>query len=338
MPFIFPIILFDFFPGAIPLWLNQSTLPPIVVLLLSLIFAIWSIITLGFRQSFLYSKIEDQLIAKGPYLYFRHPQLLAAILVTLSSICMLAGGYLDRAIVSFQLVNALILIIGLYLITRSEDHDLEKRFGESFLNYKKGVPGFWSPKLRERTFKLRWVFILTFLAYIISAFLLLSSAMGLRRTGSELVFVGRSYRHWDQRYHSTMNYLTKFAYFIPWEERKSPTEIRIPEGLKESIAAKAENCPVTIFYCNQSCLINSFYSENIKPRRRLQTIKPVKELPFELECTQSKMEIAATYNCDSDEFLQITLVTIDGSTIETIYAADDFRDRYADEIKARLKK
>ncbi len=50
--------------------------------LLSLGFGLWAIGVLGLRRSFLYRRLDDPLVTKGPYSVVRHPQFLSAVGIT----------------------------------------------------------------------------------------------------------------------------------------------------------------------------------------------------------------------------------------------------------------
>ncbi len=321
---------------------------PRVSLALSLAFAFWSIFSLGLRRSFLYGKIDDQLVTGGAYKYFRHPQLLAAIFITLTGIATLSQGYWDKRSVSFQLLNALVLILGLYFISIGEDTDLEKRFGPGFLEFKTKVPGFFSRK-KDETFKknaIKWqkVLGLVFPAYLAAILFIPIFPTSGRET--QIIFSAFDFRKWDHSYWPVgRKVLERMA--EKTAEKKGEARKNL-EGL-DSYPMSFLNCPVTIFMCGQSQIISKFPSDATNPgrknpRRRLQPPNAVTTLPFDLECSDHKIEIAAAYNCDYDDFAHIAVIVVKGDdTGDTRYydksliAADDYADKFAPEFIPRMK-
>jgi protein-S-isoprenylcysteine O-methyltransferase Ste14 len=77
----------------------------------------------------------EHLVTSGIYSRTRNPVYLAFGLI-------IAGiAFLSRSFLSFIWVLISILII--FWITKREEPDLEKAFGDSYLKYKKGVPAFF---------------------------------------------------------------------------------------------------------------------------------------------------------------------------------------------------
>lgn len=93
----------------------------------------WSIVTLGLRESFLYTRMEDPLVMTGPYRFYRHPQLLGAVTLAYVSLLMfqsLAGDMGSNLM--FRFINFLVMVAGVVIISRFEDKDLEKRLGDQY--------------------------------------------------------------------------------------------------------------------------------------------------------------------------------------------------------------
>ena len=310
---------------------------PRAALVLSLAFAVWSIFSLGLRRSFLYGRIDDPLVTRGAYKYFRHPQLLAAIFVTLTSILILSRGYPDRSYVSFQLLNALVMILGLYLISIGEDKDLGKRFGPDFLALKAKVPGFLSLKMRG-TIKWHKSMGIVFCAYLLSFFAIAPSFSGKRNT---MIFTEQPFQLVDRSYHFGGKFLERIAQQTAGKLGEARKNLEIPEDSYGSILSRYK-CPVTVFMCGKSQTFSEISKDSKNPRRRLQPFRAVTTLPFDLECSDQKIELAATYNCDYDEFAHIVVVVVNaddnGKTWPRhVTAADDSKNNFAPEFIPRLK-
>ncbi|MBI5528943.1 MAG: hypothetical protein HY897_21650 [Deltaproteobacteria bacterium] len=113
----------------------------IFVFAFSLVWSAWSLFTLGFRKSFLYARIDDKLETSGPYKYFRHPQLVSALALCLSSIFTVIPNPAEfRGADEYRLIVFWMMAVFIVVITRIEEKDLAARFGEEWLAYKKTVP------------------------------------------------------------------------------------------------------------------------------------------------------------------------------------------------------
>lgn len=77
---------------------------------------------------------KEELVAKGVYRYVRHPQYLGLILVTL--------GWLIHWPTILAVVMWPILVFMYYNLAKKEEKELEEKFGERYLLYKKNVPMF----------------------------------------------------------------------------------------------------------------------------------------------------------------------------------------------------
>lgn len=77
---------------------------------------------------------KEELVAKGVYRYVRHPQYLGLILVT--------SGWLIHWPTILTVVMWPILVFMYYNLAKKEEKELEEKFGERYLLYKKNVPMF----------------------------------------------------------------------------------------------------------------------------------------------------------------------------------------------------
>jgi len=129
--------------GWLP-WGNWTEILCWVAIALFLGFGGWSVAVLGVRQSFLYRRLDDGLVTKGPYALVRHPQFLAAIGVTFFGILLFnpnqfpgfaAGGYLHSPGANWALFT-----LALWVLSILEDRELAAHFGEEYEEYSKRVP------------------------------------------------------------------------------------------------------------------------------------------------------------------------------------------------------
>jgi protein-S-isoprenylcysteine O-methyltransferase Ste14 len=104
---------------------------------LSLGFGLWAIAVLGLRQSFLYRRLDDSLITRGPYRIVRHPQFLSAIGVTFFRAQISTGEfYLENPMVT----NWMLFTVALWLLAVLEDRELTAHFGAAYEAYAQRVP------------------------------------------------------------------------------------------------------------------------------------------------------------------------------------------------------
>lgn len=133
-------------------WLGLPAVPrtlPFLVLgsgllLAGLGFALWSIVsqlTQG-RGTPLPMMATQQLLVSGPFQYCRNPMTLGTLLLYLGY------GILIGSIAAICLVVALFLGLVAYIL-RIEERELEQRFGEEYLAYKRRTP-FIIPRVRPR--------------------------------------------------------------------------------------------------------------------------------------------------------------------------------------------
>jgi len=126
------------------LWGNWTDVLCWVAILLFLAFGAWSVAVLGVRQSFLYRRLEDKLVTKGPYALVRHPQFLAAIGVTFFCILLFnADRYLGsaaRGYVHSLSANWALFTLALWVLSILEDRELAAHFGEQYKEHAGRVP------------------------------------------------------------------------------------------------------------------------------------------------------------------------------------------------------
>ena len=84
---------------------------------------------------------QDTLMVEGIYKYIRHPQYVGFLMITL--------GLNVMWLTIITLIMWPILAALYWRLAKKEDKDMEEKFGEEFLEYKRRVPGF-IPRLRRR--------------------------------------------------------------------------------------------------------------------------------------------------------------------------------------------
>ncbi|GEM_PF-3313575 len=327
-------------PKAAMFYMFELTTFPLSMTLLALAWALWSIFKLGLRRSFLYVRMDDPLITTGPYAYQRHPQFLAAILLAFSSISTLAPTY-EAEILIFQLINLLVLIAGLVLITVGEEQDLVTRFGEDYIEYRKSAPGLigFGPKTRHLTWKrtIRWAAPV----YLLSLFFLFSGLMvSWDGGGSNMIYFKQKYYDLEARYRYTKRNLQSIGRRILEYRQENET---FPKNLDEIVnrPSRSSSCPQSIFYCGETYFFPEKPSDKGAPRRR-RKINLVKKLPFELECTKTKIEMAQAMNCDEDDHLHVWVAVIDvsdqeGEMLDVLHAMDDRKNVIIGDFRLRVK-
>jgi len=115
-----------------------------VAIALFFAFGAWSVAVLGVRQSFLFRRLDDMLVTRGPYALVRHPQFLAAIGATFFGILMFnpnrfpgfAGGGDGYSLGA----NWALFTLALWVLSILEDRELSAHFGEEYEVYAKEVP------------------------------------------------------------------------------------------------------------------------------------------------------------------------------------------------------
>lgn len=115
-----------------------------VAILLFLGFGGWSVAVLGVRQSFLFRRLYDKLVTRGPYALVRHPQFLAAIGVTFFGILMFNPnrfpGFAQGGFGYSLGANWALFTLALWVLSILEDRELAAHFGEEYREYAKRVP------------------------------------------------------------------------------------------------------------------------------------------------------------------------------------------------------
>jgi protein-S-isoprenylcysteine O-methyltransferase Ste14 len=84
---------------------------------------------------------QDKLMVEGIYKYMRHPQYVGFLMITL--------GLNVMWLTIITLIMWPILAALYWRLAKKEDKDMEEKFGEEFLEYKRKVPGF-IPRLRTK--------------------------------------------------------------------------------------------------------------------------------------------------------------------------------------------
>lgn len=127
-------------------WLPRGTWTDVLCwLAMGLFFALgtWAVATLGVRPSFLFRRLDDRLITRGPYAIVRHPQFLAAIGITFFGIrlfnpaatpVMAPGAYYHSLDANWAL-----FAVALWVLSILEDRELAAHFGQEYKEYARRV-------------------------------------------------------------------------------------------------------------------------------------------------------------------------------------------------------
>lgn len=113
-----------------------------LALLLFFGFGLWSVFVLGIRRSFLFRRVDDGLITRGPYRLVRHPQFLSAIGLTLFSCLVHAEipmSYFSPRYANLGL-NWGLFTLALWVLSILEERELVSHFGEEYRDYARKVP------------------------------------------------------------------------------------------------------------------------------------------------------------------------------------------------------
>jgi protein-S-isoprenylcysteine O-methyltransferase Ste14 len=107
-------------------------------------FGAWSILVLGLRRSFLYRRLEDGLVTRGPYGFCRHPQFLSAIGVTFFSVLLFNPKDFPTVAIGAYYhsleANWALLTVAFWVLSVLEDRELAAHFGERYQEYAGRVP------------------------------------------------------------------------------------------------------------------------------------------------------------------------------------------------------
>jgi len=334
---ILPILICDFVTQIFSL--DEGRLPfdilPVTMLVLMAGFSFYSIVSLGVRKSFFFARMDDQLVKSGLYKYYRHPQLLFAIMTAAFSIAVFAKDS-DENIFSFEGLNLIILTAGFILISRIEDRDLLARFGESYSEFKAQVPGYFAFLRKVPVMRWKFAFVLAFVATIFSS--CMTHFIAHSTNPANFIFGRRDYMN---NIHGT--YVIKRGMDeIGRNILKSKTDdgfgpnTEVPEILSQYLSFFTPTCSSAIYYCNKR-IFSLGESEALKLKSRKYGLPAIPELSFPLVCNKDKVELAMLYTCSDDEFADAYLTIVDGNTVKTIRAAYSSTKQYSDEIQKRIK-
>ncbi len=109
-----------------PLWKSVALL----LVLAGLAIGLWAMKTFRTIRK-LYGKI-DSLVTQGPYRYTRNPQYLSLMLITIGSALFFNSFHL--------LLFAITITASSYFAALMEEQELEKVFGQQYVNYKRETP------------------------------------------------------------------------------------------------------------------------------------------------------------------------------------------------------
>jgi len=312
---------------------------------MALLYAIWSIWTLGLRRSFLFSKVDDPLIESGPYSFHRHPQLFAALMLTYFSIFLIDPFMGSKAsAVFYRFMNFLVMAGCTLFVTKYEDKDLLQRIPDKYLDYQSKVPAFWGISKIGKSPS-----FLKLLAFVIASYFWGFALLGL------FPLLGKTISPQDPVFRISMNLGAERGAFMGTSEwdlyhifhygyrnqdggypQILPADMI--EQWRNSRAVKKSVFPRTLFYCGKVY----FSTEDPQKQSYLQKRKLtlVRELPFDLICTKDEVEIAQATDYDNDGFAQIFLLKISAANKgynPPRLVADDETDSYVDSTKKRLK-
>ena len=143
---VIPSILYFFFSNQT---FPKLGLPPFILPLIGIIVLITGLL-LFIQAIILFIKIGKgtlapwnptrQLVVKSLYRYMRNPMITGVFFILLSESLLIQSTAIGIWCVSFFVINHVYFIF-------KEEPDLEKRFGEEYIEYKKHVPR-WLPRIR----------------------------------------------------------------------------------------------------------------------------------------------------------------------------------------------
>jgi len=137
--------IFLAFPKAAPILLSIAASVPILIIgiLINLWSTLYFIKAKGTPSPF---NPPPKLVTSGPYAYIRHPQ------GTSWFIIFVGLGVLFQSISLLFIFMPLFILLSVLNVKKIEEPELEKRFGNDYIEYKKKVPMF-IPRLKMRTKK-----------------------------------------------------------------------------------------------------------------------------------------------------------------------------------------
>lgn len=106
-------------------------------------FGVWAVAVLGLRRSFLFRRLDDSLVTRGPYALVRHPQFLSVIGVTFfanrlfnpSGFPTVAYGAYHHSVDA----NWALFTVALWVLSIVEERELASHFGQEYDDYKRRV-------------------------------------------------------------------------------------------------------------------------------------------------------------------------------------------------------
>lgn len=101
---------------------------------------VWSVLTIGIRESFLYRRVEDELETKGPYRLVRHPQFLSAIGIIFFGIRLFNPSSFSFTVYGSLDANWALFTLALWLLSIEEERELRAHFGKTYEEYVRRVP------------------------------------------------------------------------------------------------------------------------------------------------------------------------------------------------------
>jgi protein-S-isoprenylcysteine O-methyltransferase Ste14 len=101
---------------------------------------VWSVVALGVRRTFLFRRLDDPLITKGPYALVRHPQFLSAIGITFFGIKLFNPAAFFYTSYGSLETNWILCLCTLWVLSILEDRELAAHFGVQYEEYARRVP------------------------------------------------------------------------------------------------------------------------------------------------------------------------------------------------------
>lgn len=304
------------------------------VMMLGFIVSAWSVFHLGLRRSFLFAKKEDPMVADGPYRFNRHPQLLFAALMIITSIFVFDPALAERLdTITFRLANFGVFFLGLIVVTRAEESDLKQRFGEDYEEYCENVPGLFGMRSSSQLPSMKLAIGVGALSFVLAFMFVIvfPSPWTGKVSGNRMIYSGVNPRK-----------INGWTAIVLWDMKRVEREIENdfknngilskelkPEAVQawreDNRAIKYSAYPQTLFYCR-----DAYYSMVEAPASGAGVSFPVvRKLPFELVCDDNHVEFAQAMDYDGDGFPMVWLFSYDPSDEDTgwlpdkLVAADD---------------
>jgi protein-S-isoprenylcysteine O-methyltransferase Ste14 len=133
------------FPKLLPIALNIIVSAPILAI--GLFLMAWSVLHfIRVKGTPVPFNPPSKLVATGPYAHVRNP------MVTGVFVLLFGLGVLLRSISLVSIFTPLFILLNVWELKAVEERELERRLGEDYVEYEKGVPMF-IPRLKARTKK-----------------------------------------------------------------------------------------------------------------------------------------------------------------------------------------